>query len=84
MVFLDKNMSSKIDITQLVGRVQRVSKDNPHKLGYIVLPLFIDDISKLDLELSRNDELRTLFDIINNFRHIDTQLREEIAAKKVI
>lgn len=82
MVFLDKNMSSKIDITQLVGRVQRVSKDNPHKLGYIVLPLFIDDISKLDLELSRNDELRTLFDIINNFRHIDTQLREEIAAKK--
>ena len=75
-------MSSKIDITQLVGRVQRVSKDNPHKLGYIVLPLFIDDISKLDLELSRNDELRTLFDIINNFRHIDTQLREEIAAKK--
>ena len=82
MVFLDKNMISKIDITQLVGRVQRVSKDNPHKLGYIVLPLFIDDISKLDLELSRNDELRTLFDIINNFRHIDTQLREEIAAKK--
>ena len=82
MVFLDKNMSSKIDITQLVGRVQRVSKDNPHKLGYIVLPLFIDDISKLDLELSRNEELRTLFDIINNFRHIDAQLREEIAAKK--
>ena len=82
MVFLDKNMSSKIDITQLVGRVQRVSKNNPHKLGYIVLPLFIDDISKLDLELSRNEELRTLFDIINNFRHIDAQLREEIAAKK--
>ncbi|KAB7889735.1 helicase-related protein, partial [Poseidonibacter ostreae] len=82
MVFLDKNMSSKIDITQLVGRVQRISKDNPEKLGYIVLPLFIDDISKLDLELSRNEELRTLFDIINNFRHIDTQLREEILAKK--
>ncbi len=83
MVFLDKNMSSKVDITQLVGRVQRISKKNPHKIGYIILPLFIDDISKLDMELARNDELRTLFDIINNFRHIDTQLREEIQAKRV-
>lgn len=83
MVFLDKNMSSKVDITQLVGRVQRISKKNPNKIGYIILPLFIDDLSKLDMELDRNEELRTLFDIINNFRHIDTQLREEIQAKRV-
>ena len=82
MVFLDKTMKSIIDITQIVGRVQRVSKNNPDKIGYIMLPLFVGDIKNIDVELERNGELKNLFDIINSFRQSDYQLRDKVALKK--
>jgi superfamily II DNA or RNA helicase len=82
MVFLDKTIKSIVDITQIVGRVQRISKINPNKIGYIMLPLFINDINNIDVEMERNGELKNLFDILNSFRQVDYQLREQIALKK--
>ena len=82
MVFLDKTIKSIVDITQIVGRVQRISKTNPDKIGYIMLPLFVGDIKNIDMELERNGELKNLFDILNSFRQADYQLRDKIALKK--
>ena len=82
LIAIMKNMSSKTDIVQTVGRVQRIDENNPNKIGYILLPIFINSLEMSEDEISMNKELRNLFDIINSLKENDKQLRNYIAIKK--
>ena len=57
MIALFRNVRSEIDIIQTIGRIQRIDKNNPNKIGYILLPIFVSNIDLIDEELKTNKDL---------------------------
>ena len=84
-VVFNNVIKSVIDSVQRTGRVQRKDKDNPEKVGYILLPIFVNDVNQ-DIEeaLHSNSGLQTLFNTVNSLKESDTQLRDWIGTRKKI
>lgn len=83
MIALFRNVKSEIDIIQTVGRVQRVDKNNPNKIGYILLPIFISNLENIDEEIKTNKDFGYVFDVINSLKENDKQLRATLEHKKI-
>jgi len=84
-VVFNNKTESKTDIVQRVGRVQRRDKNNPDKIGYILLPIFVNDVNQdIEESLKTNEGLRTLFSTVAALKESDTQLRDWIATRKRI
>ena len=82
MIALFRNVKSEIDIIQTVGRVQRIDKNNPNKVGYILLPIFVSNIDNIDDELKTNKDLEFVYELINSLKENDEQLRATLEYKK--
>ena len=63
---------SKVDIVQAAGRVMRKSKAKPNKIGYILIPLYVDiqNNESIDSALERTD-FDTVWDILLALREQD-------------
>lgn len=68
--------TSMVDIVQAVGRVLRKGTD-PHKVGKIIIPIFIDDLSDPDLEFSQT-KFSGLWKVICALETHDESLRDEM------
>lgn len=82
MVALFRNVRSEIDIIQTIGRVVRVDKNNPNKVGYILLPIFVSNLDNIDEELKTNQDLLYTYEIINSLKENDEQLSASLEFKK--
>jgi superfamily II DNA or RNA helicase len=82
MVALFRNVKSEIDIIQTVGRVQRTDKNNPNKVGYILLPIFVSNLENIDEEIKTNKDLLYTYEIINSLKENDELLKSTFEYKK--
>lgn len=82
MIALFRNIKSEIDIVQTVGRVQRVDKNNPNKIGYILLPIFVSNIDLIDEELTINKDLGYVYEVINSLKENDELLKNTFEYRK--
>ncbi|WP_152632575.1 DEAD/DEAH box helicase family protein [Aliarcobacter butzleri] len=82
MIALFRNVKSEIDIIQTVGRVQRIDKNNPNKIGYILLPIFISNLENIDEEIKSNKDLQYVYEIINSLKENDELLKTTFSYKK--
>lgn len=82
MVALFRNVRSEIDIIQTIGRIQRIDKNNPKKIGYILLPIFVSNIDLIDEELKTNKDLGYVYDVISSLKENDEQLKATLDYKK--
>ena len=79
IAFIDPR-NSPIDIVQAVGRAIRLSKRK--KLGYIVLPIFLEKGKDLDL-VARSGPFAKLWTVVNALKAHDEMLSEELEAARV-
>lgn len=69
--------TSMVDIVQAVGRVLRKGS-NPNKVGKIIIPIFVDDLSDPDLEFSHT-KFAGLWKVICALETHDESLKDEMA-----
>jgi len=68
VIFLSPR-KSQVDIVQTVGRVMRTAKGK--KRGYVIIPLVIADDKSPEDALERNEEFRTVWQVLNALKSID-------------
>ena len=68
VIFLSPR-KSQVDIVQTVGRVMR--KAPGKKRGYVIIPLVIADDKSPEDALERNEEFRTVWQVLNALKSID-------------
>jgi superfamily II DNA or RNA helicase len=68
--------TSMVDIVQAVGRVLRKGS-NPNKVGKIIIPILVDDLSDPDLEFSQT-KFAGLWKVICALESHDESLRDEM------
>jgi superfamily II DNA or RNA helicase len=68
--------TSMVDIVQAVGRVLRKGS-NPEKIGKIIIPIFVDDLSDPDTEFSQT-KFAGLWKVICALESHDESLRDEM------
>jgi superfamily II DNA or RNA helicase len=74
IVFLDPK-TSKIDITQAIGRALRIDLKNPNKVAKIVLPV-VAEIDENDACIINQDSYRHLQDFLTSIVELDEEIRE--------
>jgi len=83
VVFLEPR-KSQVDVIQAVGRVMRRPADRPDKIGYIVIPVVVDEGTSETLGaveqvlLPQDQRFRPLIQIINALRSLDETLDVKI------
>ncbi|WP_208527668.1 helicase-related protein, partial [Methylacidiphilum caldifontis] len=83
VVFLEPR-KSQVDVIQAVGRVMRRPEDRPDKIGYIVIPVVVDEGTSETLGaveqvlLPQDQRFRPLIQIINALRSLDETLDVKI------
>ena len=68
VIFLSPR-KSQVDIVQTVGRVMRTAKGK--KRGYVIIPLVIADDKSPEDALERNEEFKTVWQVLNALKSID-------------
>ena len=87
VVFMARK-KSQVDIIQAVGRVMRkFGAGAEKKYGYIIIPVVIDDDDKTNETLSRNEDYKVVWQVVQALRshdeRLDAQINEINASKKL-
>lgn len=85
MVAFLENTSSAINIVQRVGRAIRKDALNPTKIGYIMVPIFVDIQKGESIEdaVFGSEEWNRFFSVLNYIREIDSRLNRAIESLSI-
>lgn len=84
VAFMEKT-NSIVNVIQRLGRALRVDRQNPNKVGYIFIPIFIDmekeNLTKEDL--NKSVEWKNVYEIINTVKESDENLKNIIESVSI-
>ncbi|WP_391592251.1 helicase-related protein [[Mycoplasma] cavipharyngis] len=75
VIFMDEKQS-QVDIIQAVGRVMR--KGDGKNMGYVIIPVFVNDDKLIDQKLSENNDYKTVWKVIAALRSHDERIDNQI------
>ncbi|MDD5406941.1 MAG: Helicase associated domain protein, partial [Sulfurovaceae bacterium] len=79
--FMEKSTSS-VNIAQRIGRATRLDPQNPHKIGYIFIPIFISEEEDIN-NFNTSSDLGEMLEIINTMAEQDQELYAELYNRRV-
>ena len=79
LVLFAQPRKSKIDIVQAVGRALRLDSSKPGKIGYVLVPMLLDENNPLDLEkAAKGTGFENIVTVLKALGSVDGDVRERI------